>query len=301
MSSVIGVLTYRRQGALETFLRSVAKFCPGIPVAVFEDCANSDDTYGVLTKDAKCKGIDSELEAEVWESPNFTAFLGCRNVGVAAQSNKALKWFERQNATHLCLCNDDIEAQGNFPEEYAKAHIDLKIGLFCFVDPKVLGEDYKGPEVRVLGHNLRLVPRQTGCMMSITRELMQRIGYYDVTFLRMGQEHVDFNNRATMAGFINLRGKAQKCLDLANPSLILQIVRPSVSGAERESMDRYANEVIQRIASRYQTESWYRPYRLLHAPMAFGYGGVGISSKLLEEVGYTLVVDHNYHDQESTL
>lgn len=304
--SCLAILTYRRASILSTFLRSLSQHCSHYPVAVFEDCANFDETSALLTAGLECKGVDLELEAEVWQHPTlaFTAYLGTRNVGVASNSNRALKWFERQpeSVDHLCLCNDDLEALGDFPAEYAKAHAELKIGLFCHCDVKALGEAYRGPEVRVLNTKVRLIPqgRQTGCMMSITRALFKRIGYYDTTLGRMGQEHVEFNNRATLAGFTDLRGKPQVCLDLAAPSLRMQLCRPSVSGTERQTLDAYANNAIHGIAARYQTEKWYRPYQLLHGARANAYGGVGIPAKLLKECGYAMVVDYQFNDAGAT-
>lgn len=306
MSTAIAILTYRRASILSTFLRSLAQHCAHYPVAVFEDCANFDETTALLTAGLECKGMDLELEAEVWQHPTlpFTAFLGTRNVGVASNSNRALKWFERQpTIDHLCLCNDDLEALGDFPAEYAKAHAELKIGLFCHCDVKALGEAYKGPEVRVLNTWVRLIPqgRQTGCMMSITRALFQRIGYYDVTLGRMGQEHVEYNNRAALAGFIDLRGKAQVSLDLKAPSLRMQLCRSSVTGGERQTLDAFANGMIQSIANRYGTEKWHRPYRLLHGARAGAYGGVGIPVKLLQDCGYALAVDYQFNDAGATV
>ncbi len=296
MKTVIAVLTYRRVGVLSKFLESAHKHCPNVPIAVFEDCANLDNTHGLLTYGTKYLGTDLELEAEVYERPEFTSYLGTRNLGVAGNSNRAIKWFERQkDATHLLLCNDDIEATGDFASEYAAAHTDLKVGLFCFSDPEVLGDEYRGPEVKVLSTKVKLLPqgRQTGCMMSITRDVIERIGYYDVALGRLGQEHVEFNNRATLAGFTNLRGKPQISMDLARPSLKLQVCRSSVSGSERSALDNFANHMIGKLIARYGTETWYRPYRLMHPPHAGAYGGVGIPVKLLLDNGYKLLVDYS--------
>ncbi len=305
-TSCIAILTFRRLNALQPFIEDLLKHVPeGTPIAVFEDCANYDDTYGYLTTGATQAGHDDELEADVYRHPRYTAYLGSRNLGVAGNSNRAIRWFERMKAEpnapdHLCLCNDDLVATGDFTAEYRTAHADLKIGLFCFC-PVKLGDEYVGPSVKVLGHNIRMVPRMTGPMMSITRALVERIGYYDVAFGRAGEEHCDYTNRARFAGFIQLRGKQQQCLDVVSKTLDYRYDLPSsITASEKATYDQYAAQAMHRIAPGYQTRDWYRPFRLLHGLNAGAYGGVGIPVQLLQDVGYQLVVDYTMNDAAST-
>lgn len=310
-SSAIAIMTYRRIGALQTFLEGIFKRVPvDIPIAIFEDCANFDDTVGYLTKGAEALGYDEELDADVYRWPvteaqryNVTAYVGRRNVGVAGNSNKCIRWFERMPETvdHLLLCNDDLIVTGNFAEEYKRAHDQLKIGLFCFC-PVKLGEEYVGPTVKVLGITVRMVPRMTGPLMSMTRALVKRIGYFDVSLGRFGEDHCDYNNRARFSGFINLRGKTQHCLDIVTTTLDYNYdVRSSVAPTEKKAFDQYANQAMVRISAQYQTRGWYRPYRLLHASNAGVYGGVGIPVHMLEDCGYGLVVDYNMADAGATI
>jgi hypothetical protein len=305
VKSAIAILTFRRLGALQTTLDGIFKHVPeDVPVAVFEDCANFDDTVGFLTERATALGCDDELEAAVYRwsadragTREVTVFIGQRNVGVAGNSNKAIRWFERQEGyDHLLLCNDDLIVTGDFAAVYGQAHEALKIGLFCFC-PVKLGEEYVGPVVKVLGHQVRMVPRMTGSMMSMTLALVKKIGYFDVSFGRFGEEHSDFTNRSRFAGFIVLRGKTQHCLDIITPTLDYNYgMHSSVAAQEKKLFDKYAAQAMERVAPLYQTLSWYRPFRLLHASNAGAYGGVGIPVRMLEECGYTLVVDHDLKD-----
>lgn len=300
MNSAIAILTYRRNEPLRAFLAQILEHCPGIPVAVFEDCANFDGTVELLCA-GKPLGEDAELEADVYQHQHFTAYVGWRNVGVAANSNKALKWFERTGADHLLLCNDDLICSGNFAARYAKAHADLKVGMFCYC-PKDLGEDYVGPVVNVLGHNVHLVPRMTGAMISITRRVLDTIGYFDVSFGRFSQEHCDATNRARLAGFINLRGKPQHCLDIEQQELGYRYdLHSSVSKVEKSYFESVGSRAIEKAAALYQVKSWYRPYRLLHSQFAGASGNRGISTSQLETLGYTLVVDHRLADEAAIL
>lgn len=292
MRSCVALLTFRRLPVLQKFLASIEANVPrGVPVAIFEDCANADDTYGFLTKGGTYKGVDEELDSFVYDHGTWVAYLGRRNQGVSGNSNKAIRWFERQPALdHLLLCNDDLEATGDFTQEYAAAHEGLKIGLFSFCDFTI--PEYVGPKVKVMGFDLRIVSRMTGMMMSMTRAVVERIGYFDVVFWRFGQEHCDFQNRARFCQFSNVRGSPVQQVDLVSKTLVSQKTESSIAANERPLLDRISGEAIRAASARYTSETWYRPFRLLHGAMACGYDGEGIPIRVLENVGYPLLVAH---------
>lgn len=113
----------------------------------------------------------------------------------------------------------------------------------------------------------------TGIMMSITRPVIERIGYFDTRFKKMGCEHCDFTNRARVAGFINLHKQAQHCLDLEHALLAHQEVESSVTGPERARYDHEAKQVMEIAGNQYYcNESVYRPFRLENLPYAGGRG-----------------------------
>jgi hypothetical protein len=199
MISSIAVITYRRLGPLRAFLQSIESVCPQYPLAVFEDCATYDGTAAFLMKDATPLGYDSEFDSDGYEhtSPSgrkWTAWLSKRNEGVVGGSNKALRWMERNKFDHLCLCNDDLLAKGDFPSVYLAAHQKLSVGLFTFCDLKNTARaTYEGPTVPVKGLRVKILPRMVGMMMSVTSKLVydspEAIGYFDATFGRFGNEH----------------------------------------------------------------------------------------------------------------
>lgn len=300
MKSLIAILTYRRAAPLIRFVNEIVANHPGVPIGIFEDCANFDDTVEYLKRGADFVGSDAELEAEVYLNGNVMAHIGWRNVGVAASSNKALKWFMRQTEyDHLLLCNDDLTCNGDFVKPYAVAHQALGVGLFCFC-PTKLGDDYVGPNVKVRGIDVHLVPRMTGAMMSLTRAVVERIGYFDVAFNKFGEEHSSYNARARLAGFCNLRGQPQLCLDLVKTPLDYRYdLKSSVSPVEKAYFDHLAAKAQQTIVPLLQTKSWYVEFRMLHNAVA-GYGGRGIPTRWLDPV-YTMVVDHRLADVSATL
>jgi hypothetical protein len=301
-TSAVAILTYRRRHVLEKFMKSLeTSIRSDVPVAIFEDCANSDSTTEFLMDGSTFVGVDEELDALEWRHEGgarpFTAYIGRRNQGVAGNSNRAVRWFERKpEYDHLCLCNDDLVASDNFIAEYKKAHDMLNIGLFCFC-PVKLGEEYVGPVIPVLGNRIRMVPRMTGAMMSMTRKLVEKIGYFDPTFGKFGNEHCDMSNRAMLAGFSLLKGQQQQCLDVESKFLDYQYgEKSSITPEENVWMDAVGQTAMGVAAQRYGLESWYRPYRLGHGNLTGGHGGMGIPCRLMERVGYPLVVSHELYD-----
>lgn len=198
MKSLIAILTYRRLHALQEMLSGIAKHCPQYQTIVTEDCGQSDSTADWLTQ-GRTPVAHPELMATEWESvftdiggtmncESARVFLGDRNLGVAGNSNRALKIFMDGAWDHLCLCNDDLHVQGNFVDTYARAHTDLGVGMFCFCD-FTHHESYKWTTYPVRGWKVKFLPRFTGIMMSVTRETVEKAGYFDASFGQFGEEH----------------------------------------------------------------------------------------------------------------
>jgi glycosyltransferase involved in cell wall biosynthesis len=299
MSSAVAILTYRRSFCIKAFLASLLEKAPGYRVAIFEDFANSDDTFEALTAGAVYNGIDAELEADVWEKPTHTVYMGRRNLGVSGNSNRAIRWFMRGAEDHLCLCNDDLIANGDFVKVYAAAHTHHKVGLWCYCPFD--DELHRGAQIMHKGKPVRLLPRKTGCMMSMTRALVDRIGYYDIINSRFGNDHCLFNLRATLAGFLNINGQPQHCLDIPCPELAYQSVPSSIYPFEKPRFDQESDEDFTIESARHAHTGHYRPFRLYHGRYAGGYDGAGIPVYDLLRAGYELVVDYDLHDEAARL
>lgn len=286
MRSAIAILTYRRLGALQEMLKGVEQHCQGYPVAIFEDCGYADGTRPFL---AYCPGRprDELMAVEHPFSSNITAFLATRNLGVSGNSNRALKWFMDGDCDHLLLCNDDLHVLGDFPAFYGQAHRDLGQGLFCFND------FWESPTHRWIiarsrGYRIKVFPRMTGIMMSVTRTAVNKVGYFDTRFGKFGEEHCDWTNRMRMANEMQMDGLVQTCLDVepaqpngdpGAPVLQHQNVPTSVQGPEREQEDKIAAERIRQAAERYATEHFYRPFSLVWQAHVGNVGEHGIKAE----------------------
>ena len=294
MSTAIALLTYRRAQSLRTFLTSIREHCPGYPMAIFEDMGNSDDTAQWLTQSAKFHGVDAELAADRWDGFDYTAFIGNRNLGVSGNSNRAIRWFMRDTTCdHLCLCNDDLEARGDFTKVYADAHKASNIGLFCFSDWD--DEDHKPVVIRDRGRVYHLLTRRKGIMMSITRKLVERIGYFDAEmFSKFGNEHNDYTNRAAQAGFMSIKGQPQHCIDVPCPALAHQDVPSSINLAEKPKLDAEADRAMEIVANQYPFVDPYRDFSLGGYGMWVGaYANSGIHVATLRRLmNYGLIEDY---------
>ena len=300
MKTAIAIMTYNRVGALKELLKGTSRHCSNYPLPIFEDCGYQDTTEAHLTAGATHRGTDHELEAEHYEVETarapLHAFIGNRNLGVTGNTNRAIRWFMTQtDCDHLCVLNDDLHVLGDFPKLYSAAHEALGIGLFCFND--FSGEDYRWMPVKIRGFEVHVFRRMTGIMMSFTRDLVDKIGYYDADFGKFGEEHCDFTNRARFAGAMQLDGQNQACLDVfplgsgGSPGeavLRHQEAPTSMTGIVRARADSDATESMKYASWSYRNKDIFRPFLLSKPRRAGAYQGVGIPVDNLLPA-YTLV------------
>ena len=295
MRSCIAVITYQRLGSLKDMLAGLRACCPQYPTAIFEDCGKTDGTSAYLRVGPGKERVDLMATEYNWAA-NTKVFVGNVNLGVAGNSNRALKWFMAEtDCDHLLLCNDDLFVLGDFANLYAQAHQDLGVGFFCFNDFWE-SPTHRWATVRSRGYRVKLFYRMTGIMMSVLRDGVNKIGYFDTRFGRFGEEHCDWTNRMRFAGFIKLDGLDQMNIDIeptlhngdaASPMLQHQSVPTSMIGAERQKEDAIAAEAMKQAGQRYLHESHYRPFSLVHHPFTGGTPETGIA--VAEMQGYSTV------------
>jgi glycosyltransferase involved in cell wall biosynthesis len=295
--SLISILTYNRVHALREMVSGLVKHCAQYEIHIVDDCGNRDGTEAYLKGPSPTLlASRPDLLAEEWDGthlgPNIRVFLGTVNLGVAGNSNRCLKLYDESGCDHLCLCNDDIHVNGDFVNFYLKGHEDLGVGMFLLND-FTHHESYRWITVNSRGYRIKLSPRLTGIMMSITRNVFDAVGYFDVRFRLFGNEHCDYTYRARFAGFVSLDGQPQAGIDLefpkGQPPLIKhQDVETSVTGAERVTADLESVEVMRYIASRYGYEPLRRPFCLRIPKTVGGHGGLGIP---VNHLGHYALVD----------
>jgi hypothetical protein len=314
MKSAIAILTYRRLHALQEELKGLQQFCSNYPIAVFEDRGERDGTSRFMSwnrtpvprpdlmatemvmPEEVIQAALSEEERLLGVRPKIPRFfLGEHNLGVAGNSNRAIKWFmDETDADHLCLLNDDLHVLGDFVSFYQRGHVDLGVGMFCFCPSGGVydHESYKWITVRSRGYGVRLMPRLTGIMISLSRKLLEKVGYFDTRFGKFGEEHCDFTYRCRFVGGIKLDGHDQSCLDLEPPTPLLkhQEVETSVTGQERQKANMEASHAMRAASQRYFHEPPYQPFRLLN-PKWVGTFGNQSGIPFGELRGHKLVTD----------
>jgi hypothetical protein len=299
MRSAIALLTFNRKLVLQETLMGLLKHCGHYPIFVFDDMSCRDDTTAWLIRGAKHAGERPGLMADCYVRPDgITVYVGRKNLGVAGNSNRALKvLMDETDADHLCLLNDDLHILGDFVRWYASAHQDLKIGMFSFCD-FTHHPSYRWIDVRKQGYIVKICPRMTAIMTSMTRDVVKAIGYYDAQFGKFGQEHCDHMNRTRLAGFMHLDGMMQPQLDVhhymssTEPRVLLkhQECETSVVGIDRRAAGREADGIMQMVGKSYRYRHLYRPF-CLHLPKVAGaHGNQGIPVDDLS-LAYRLVTD----------
>lgn len=262
----IYVITYNRQGALSALLDSFARH--GISYDGIIDDGSSDTRFLEELANGSEHAYDAQIDSDVFTLKSGQVIvLGRSNVGVAGNSNRALELFRRGKSFHVCLCNDDILATGKFHEGYYKAH-KLGAGMLCFT-PKIEKTNTVG--------KFRVSPKIYGAMISITRDVFDRIGFFDTSFGKFGHEHCDYTHRARIVGAM---GRAT-AIDVIDPMLELQEVRPSIGGIQRQNAEARSEEKMADASGLYFVTSPYRDFTL-EQPRTTGVNGIGITFGALQ-------------------
>ncbi len=286
MKPAIAILTYNRASVLKNSIASVLKHTD-CATAIFEDAGYKDNTVDFLIKDREPQNEDEVSECVRWyaDRESCEVYLGTRNIGVAGNSNRALRWFmESTDADFLLLCNDDILAKGDFTKAYGHAHEHTDIGMFCYCPFDT--PQYACAETPYRGVPLRLLTRLTGMMMSITRNTVKDIGYFDVSFGPYGEEHCDYTYRAGLAGHAELDGYTHNGIDIKQDSLSYQDAPCSIDGSLRPELDEKASIAMKKASASYSVRDYYRPFATAHNDYAGG-GSEGI--RIEDMLGYAVV------------
>lgn len=281
MNVAIAVLTYNRLPALQHTLKGLLENIGAATVAVFEDGGYRDNTVAWLTKGRKPLDHDVSGESIEWIGDNddpedpFHVFIGTKNLGVAGNSNRAIRWFYKGNADVLILCNDDLDVTGDLAKVYREAHKRTGIHLFCRTDIKNQETGHGWTTVPYRGLKLRISTRLTGQLMSLTRELVKKIGFFDVRISQFGEEHCDYTYRAMHAGMVRIDHVGQTGVDVDHDLCKLQDVPSSLSDVAKALYSEQAVRGMREAQLRYRTERPFRPFMLRPVPFA-GTGHCGL-------------------------
>lgn len=285
MTGAIAILTWNRCHALKTILAGIEEHELPYPVGIFEDAGYRDDTGAWLKAEFELIGARPDLEAvERKRGQNQHAFIGTDNLGVAGNTNRAIKWFmDETSADYLVICNDDLIVKGDFVLPYWEAYQKTGIGLFCFC--AFTSDMYKHELFESHGVGLKRLSRMTGAAMAISRKTVEMVGYMDTRFGKFGEEHCDYTHRCRFAGLLTLNGVDENCLDVQHSTLDHNHIESSMKAGEREEAVKGAEQVYKQFS--YATDGWHRPFALRPRQCVGGVSFLGIPRKNLP--GYAVV------------
>jgi len=185
---------------------------------------------------------------ELWNYRGATIRLNLTNVGVAGNSNLALKDWSLSDHNEIHLLNDDIEFIG------VPRRIDYSECKLWLLNQTAFEAEED--------HGDYIIPTQIfGGALLMTREVLDCIGYMDTKFGRFGFEHIDYTNRAMFSGLTNINGVSRRGPSLKDGESGFRYtdVQPSVLGDERLSLEDHSRRAMQ--STDYITSGFYRACR----------------------------------------
>lgn len=181
-----GILSYNRQDCLIRLIESIKKN------------TNLDRTTIFISDDASTNN-DVITYLDSLDPQQFVVLKNQTRLGIAGNSNRLLRCLKRFESS--LLLNDDTEILAQdweiFYRDWWK-----KTGIhsFCMRQPGVYGAK-RGTQVNVANHSLEVVnDKPHGAIISLTNQVIEKVGYFDESFGIYGIEHVDWCERIARSG-----------------------------------------------------------------------------------------------------
>lgn len=264
MATAAAIITYNRPEAAARLVESISRHSPGTQIFVVDDHSSRRPPMG------SAKRPRPDLEG----TECLGGLAGWSRLGVAGNSNRALKLLLETKADHFMLLNDDVVYSGPASEAYEKAHAALGVGLFCGADRSDRRASWEINQAE--GEKVKVLRRLPGAVMSMTRKLVETIGFFDTRFGQFGQEHVDFTHRARAAGAIGFGGRQAYGLDIEENFCGRQDVAPSTSPQERKRVSWQAELALELAMVGYQFADPYRQFSLFRPIVSDAFGPDGL-------------------------
>jgi glycosyltransferase involved in cell wall biosynthesis len=132
-----------------------------------------------------------------------------KNGGVSYAKNIAIRYLMNNEVGLGFLVDDDLIIKDpGFAEHYLKAHLDTGIHHFNLIvkifHPPILDNkgNIKKSQIRKMNNTELLVsPLVDGSLLTVTPEMIKKMGYYEIYPHKYGQAHVNYTLRAIHQGF----------------------------------------------------------------------------------------------------
>lgn len=140
---------------------------------------------------------DGSAEPYPWADYAFPS-----NAGIAAAKNKCIEILMERGCTHLFLADSDTYPTS--PDWY-KPYIDSGVKHLSFTFDRLSTGKRNGRKFLRERDGLNEFESPCGCLMYVHKDVIDKIGGFDVDYPQWGFEHVDFSNRAYNAGLTPAR------------------------------------------------------------------------------------------------
>jgi GT2 family glycosyltransferase len=195
----IGIITYNRPDALIKMLDGLLEHCgKTLDYIVISDDGSKSENVKSVVDYMDSMYVEAERFNE-YKHGKVTYIDNRKNVGVAGNSNRVIYHLFELGCDFMIIANDDLIIKGDAVKLYVDTHMSTNINLFCFRKWSGSSSDY----VTNFSKELFFLYRVTGHWMSITRTIVDKVGYFDTNYGRFGEEHVDYVYRAMISGAAN--------------------------------------------------------------------------------------------------
>lgn len=127
--------------------------------------------------------------------PQFRHIERSENGGIAKAKNTCIQSLLDEGVEIGFLLDDDLVFQENIFIHYAMAILRTGIPHFCYFEEKAATVNYKGVDIRQTSFVM-------GSLLTFTRELIEKVGYFKVFDYKYGHEHSNFSRRCLIQNHI---------------------------------------------------------------------------------------------------
>lgn len=184
----VGILSYNRFNSIKRCIDSILKNTDLGKVTVFVSDDSSDDQRTIEYLD--------KLSAS---NASIVVIKNDVRLGIAGNTNRLLRCLSRFK--YGILLNDDVEIMSSgWADFYVEAMKKTSMHHFIYREPNVYGAKL-GTNVNVRGLDLRVVDEKPhGAVLAFTKEMVNKIGYFDESYGIYGMEHVDWSTKVYESG-----------------------------------------------------------------------------------------------------
>jgi glycosyltransferase involved in cell wall biosynthesis len=126
-----------------------------------------------------------------------SSFRFRHNAGVAKAKNKCLELLD--DCDYIFLFDDDTWPKVH---KWWEPYINSRVHSLSFTFDRLVNGVRNGNNVFNVDDRFKYHVNPCGCMLFMTKELLDKIGGFDICFGQYGNEHVDFSVRSYLSGMV---------------------------------------------------------------------------------------------------